>query len=374
MTITPTDIAWGSYKEFEGPFGRGSKPFALPATPSENHKYLAVLTATEGGRFDAINMYDRCIVSIGLVQWCEASYFLSSKLLGAIAEKDLGLMAPLQPALSASGAIFTKTQRGAWRFLFKDSRGECDTAAEQQQLFLLRSNGLKGSWDAESKEHAKLWAACLANTLAQDAALPIQVDYTAARVKGFAMPASKAVLLDDPAASEGWVGAMRAGFLSYAGNLPAVAAKHLDIALKTAPGAKWSKDWCIHIFKELTFGPQIAIYPHRYNAIRPVLEKLYGVDMPDFAKELATWKAEMTKEAPAGEDEPDFMDLKEVQAFLIGVGYDLGPAGADGRMGTKTKDAIRTFQGLNGLTADGILGPKTRAKLLEVWRQVGSLS
>lgn len=366
---TPNDVGWGSYSQWEGPFYRGSRSFVLPANPTENQKYVAVMSATEGGHSDAINMYDRCIVSTGFIQFCEAAYFFTSQLLGAIATKDPGLMAPLAPALKDSNATFGKTSRGAWRFSFNDSRGEVDTAVEQKQLFLLNSTGLKGSWDDASKAHAKLWAACLANTLAQDAAIGVQVDYTAAKIKSFATASAQAALFDSNP-SEGWVGALRAGFLSFAGNLPAVAGQHLDIALKSATAPKWSSDWCIHILKELTFGPQIAIYPARYAAIRPVLEKLYGVDLPDFAADLQKWTETVTKDAEAGTDEPNFFHLKEVQAFLIGLGFDLGPTGPDGVMGNKTKSAIMTFQGLHGLAVDGNIGPATRAMLLTVWRQV----
>lgn len=370
--VTPSDIGWGGYREFEGTvyYGRGTilKPFV---NPTENQKYVQVMTQTEGASYTAVNGYDSCIVSVGLFQWCERVYATSS-LLGKIAEKDPHLLLPLQLALKASNASFSKNAKGNWRFFFKDARGEVDNLKEQQQLFLLHSTGLKGSWDAESKEHAKLWAACLANTLAPEEASKVQVDFCADRVKNFATPSAKAVLFDG-LPSEGWVGALRCGYLSFAGNLPAVASNMLDIALKTAPGPKWSPDWCIHILKQLTFGPQIAIFPTRYNAIRPSLEALYGVNLPDFAPELQKWQADMTQGLPpAAKDEPTFFDTKEIQAFLIGIGYDLGPAGADGKMGKKSMDAIRTFQGLHGLTADGVVGPRTRAALLDEWRKVCS--
>jgi len=367
---TAADVAWGRYKEYEGAFFRGTAKFNLPANPTEAYKRLAVLTATEGGRFDAINGYDRCIVSVGLIQWCEAKYFLTSKLLGAIAEKDPALLGPLQPALDASKATFAKTSRGPWRFHFKDSRGEVDAGTEQKQLFLLTSNGHRGSWAPEAKAHTKLWAASLANTLVQPAAQAVQAEYTAQRMTAFAMPDARQILLKDPATNDGWVGAMRSGFLSFAGNLPAVANKHLKIALQASHAPKWSEEWCTAVFKELTFGPKIAIYPHRYNAIRPVLERLYGIDLPDMAEELKTWKAGFDAEVdePATAQEPDFTDPKAIQAFLMAMGYDLGPAGADGVWGRKSKEALRTFQGLNGLVDDGIIGPKTRAALLKAYR------
>jgi hypothetical protein len=373
---SPADILWGKYKTYRGPFYLGVRRFKLPPKPTENEMLMAVLTATEGGRADAINMYDRCIISTGYIQWCEAKYFLTSKLLGALADHNPTLLDPLQPALEASGAVFAKTAHGRWRFRFNDPRGEVDAGAEQKQLFLLNSSGHKGDWDDESKAHAKLWAASMSNVLNQDEADAVQMDYVANRMMGFATNKARKVLFDGTP-STGWTGALRAIYLSFAGNLPAVASKQLTAALgELGTTPKWTKDWCIHITRRLTFGPNIAIYPHRYQAIRPVVERLYGVDLPDMAEELKAWSVDMEMEDPTWDEivdeepvkEPTFTTTREVQQLLSDMGYDLGEAGVDGWMGRKTRDAIITFQGLNGLTADGIVGPKTRAKMLVVWR------
>ena len=53
--------------------------------------------------------------------------------------------------------------------------------------------------------------------------------------------------------------------------------------------------------------------------------------------------------------------LAKIQAALQKAGYDPGPA--DGKMGHKTKQALMAFQKDNGLKSDGVLGPKTLAKL-----------
>ncbi len=51
-------------------------------------KSLYVTTSTEGGCYDAINMYDRCIISPGLIQVCEqAPIFGASDLFGGIADR-----------------------------------------------------------------------------------------------------------------------------------------------------------------------------------------------------------------------------------------------------------------------------------------------
>ena len=168
-----------------------------------------------------------------------------------------------------------------------------------------------------------------------------------------------------------------AAYLSFAVNNPTRANKHLGIGMKSFDGAAWTKDWLIHVLKELTFGPRIAIYPHRYDAIRKPLERYYGLDLPDFASELKTWLADMGMEPTSREDvldedpqdrEPTFTTVKEIQGLLISMGYDLGPSGADGKMGDMTKDAVIVFQGTHELEPDGIVGPATRKALLEAWR------
>ena len=58
------------------------------------------------------------------------------------------------------------------------------------------------------------------------------------------------------------------------------------------------------------------------------------------------------------------LNVKLVQTALKEAGFD--PGVADGKMGTKTKNAIMAFQKANGLTADGKIGYKTLAKLSEV--------
>ena len=52
---------------------------------------------------------------------------------------------------------------------------------------------------------------------------------------------------------------------------------------------------------------------------------------------------------------------KEVQQALKAAGFD--PGSTDGKMGPRTKTAIREFQLANGLQADGKVGPRTWTKL-----------
>ncbi|ELP88904.1 hypothetical protein EIN_476160 [Entamoeba invadens IP1] len=54
---------------------------------------------------------------------------------------------------------------------------------------------------------------------------------------------------------------------------------------------------------------------------------------------------------------------KHVQQMLIKLGYNCGPKGADGKLGPDTTNAIKKFQGDNGLQVDGKAGPQTIKKL-----------
>lgn len=56
-------------------------------------------------------------------------------------------------------------------------------------------------------------------------------------------------------------------------------------------------------------------------------------------------------------------DTKSIQAALLKLGYDLGPMGADGIAGSRTREAIRDFQAAHGLDVDGVAGARTRTAL-----------
>lgn len=363
--VKPSDIGWGKYKKWEGPLYYGGAKFVLPSKPTDEEKIIAVITATEGGSYSAINMYDSCILSSGLIQWCEAHYLVSS-MLGAVAEKDPALLAPLDDALRASSALFKKRSDGKWRFFFINKRGEVNSAVKQQSLFLGGSNGLLGSWSEESILHAKTWAAGVASVWEDQTAQRIQTSYTASKLNMFVTKYAKAVLFgpNAPRNNDGFPGAVRAAFYSFAANLPAVASEQLCFAVNRSRAPIWSEAWTIEIIKQMTFGPKISIYPGRYNKIRPVIESVYGVDLPDLANDLVQWHSDMNSTSSVSSK---FFDTKEIQEELIAEGYDIGPRGADGVFGPKTKQAIMEFQAKNGLGSDGIMGPNTRRVMAEAY-------
>ena len=61
------------------------------------------------------------------------------------------------------------------------------------------------------------------------------------------------------------------------------------------------------------------------------------------------------------------MTTKQVQCLLAYLGYD--PGGIDGVDGQKTRQAIRNFQGTEGLGVDGVAGEQTEIRLKDaVWQ------
>ncbi len=64
--------------------------------------------------------------------------------------------------------------------------------------------------------------------------------------------------------------------------------------------------------------------------------------------------------------------IRQVQQALKVAGFDPGPA--DGRMGARTRAAIRDFQLANGLEPDGKVGPRTWNKLETVAKNSASPS
>lgn len=293
--VLPDEIKWSSYGNYEGPFFRGSRRYELPNRPDDVDRYIAVTTAVESGRYDAINMYDSGIVSVGQIQWIESNQRTVTKLIGCIADENgLDLVNDhLAPALAESNASFTKSN-GLWTFAFNDSRGDVRSNGASRELFLSCS-GVKGSWSGAARYHAKLWASCLANLLATDGARRTQNTFTRDRMHWFVLPEARMELFRDRSliTDEGgdWGAAVRAAYVSFAVNRPSTALNQL-IAAKAGSGnvPKWSPEWCTHLLRTLTFGPRIAIYPDRYDGIRPVIERFWNVKLPRTAEDLRAWQ------------------------------------------------------------------------------------
>lgn len=346
MVVRAEDLRWGSYKEWEGPWYPGRCRFKEPKNPTDQEKYLAVTTATEGGAYDAENSYDRMIVSVGLIQWAEAGQFSVTRLLGECFLQDPKLLAPLSEIMRDTEATLRRNTLGAWRFYVRGS--EVATVSQQSALFRGKASGLLGSWDAASKLRIQRWAAGVASVFQHEAAQRIQLAYTLPRMRSFVLRPSQAILWgpDTPKEDVGLYGALRAAHISFSANLQTHADESFRRAVRESKAQKWSEDWVADALEGLVLGSGIAIYPHRYRTIRPVLERLYGVDLPDSI-----------------EPQSSLADPVVMQRALIALGFDLGPRGADGQVGPRTREALRLFQTRANLTADGVFGPLTRAAM-----------
>jgi lysozyme len=92
-----------------------------------------------------------------------------------------------------------------------------------------------------------------------------------------------------------------------------------------------------------------------------------NVDVDTFNGDLDTLQSFVSAQIPGGTSAPTLQQgstgpaVKELQQRLSDQGFDPGPI--DGAFGPQTKAAVMAFQTANGLTADGIVGPKTRAAL-----------
>lgn len=334
---TYEDIGWSSYRQYEGPFYRGKHPFVLRDNPSDDEKTLAVVAATEGGHYDAINMYDgKPVLSSGLIQFIEGMGQRSvSQMIGSTVLDDCS--GEFLDFVRSMGLSFAADNR-KWYFFTSKGLERVDTAYEQNHLFRGGSTGEKGTWDDDSSFLAKRWAAAVASLWENPEAQFRQREFTLNRLWNFVFGRSAPVVSSASGNPDKHAQAFTAAYISFAVNNPSRADRHLCKVIDKHGGFvwKWGPDILIEILQELTFGPKIAIYPHRYNAIRPVLERLYGVELPDFAEQLKQWKEENGFHA--------FLSTVELQKALIALGEDLGPYGADGKYGQKTKRALRNIE------------------------------
>jgi hypothetical protein len=332
--VDVAEIKWGKYQEFEGPVYYGKHKYVLPESASEGEEQLLVLTTTEGGTYDAYNGYDVCISTSGLIQWCDkAPYFLVCKLLGYVADRNVGLLKPLVSLAQETGYTFKKNAKNEWRWFGEGH--EVSTQEQQRDMVFAGATGKKDSFNATQVLHAKKWAAALSTVWENPEAQRYQREYTIPRLNGFQTSSAQKVVQASRDNDSPYAKTFRAAFTSFAANNPAKTSQAVDDVVRKM-GVRFDKAWVLESLRSMTFSPNIAIYPHRYDKIRPVLEKLYGVDLPDFAKELEGWRSVNDfryKYTPKG-----------IQLALLALGYDIGTAGADGIFGKRTKDALRAFE------------------------------
>jgi hypothetical protein len=364
--VQVAEIGWGSYGAYEGPWwsGKGT-PVVVDVNAEISEKTVMVTAMAEGGSYSAFNGYDSCGWTSGAIQWCENHQFSVSDMLGKVADGKYAELDPVVAYADSVGVDFEQDPNGHWRFKFRDSRGFVDNNLKQQQLFYRTGNGNKGTWTNDNKLYAKGWAAAISTVWEDDAMQSIQRVYTYSRLGQFFTNGAKTFFAARPATEAS--DAMYASYTSFAVNNPSWASSSLAKAVAAAGSlTAWSPEYLIHLLKHLTFDPGVAIYPARYNAIRPALETLYSVQLPDFAQELQAWTAATGL--------PAQFTTKQLQGALIELGYDLGSSGADGQYGPATKAALFKFEQENGVppaNQDGMIDTYTYPALVRVLGQHG---
>ncbi len=351
MTTTPAEIGWSSYQNYEGPFFIGKIPYTAPANPDFLEKCMSVVTATEGGHYDAINMYDSCILSVGIIQLCCRVGELTN-MLGGCAAFDLGTMRTAFSQLPIP-ADLKQDSSGVWRFSFLDGRGFVINEQQMKTLLLCGASGLKGQWNPAQKAQARQVAATMASIWTSAGLQMGQREYIKPRLMSFVMPRAKTTLFTNPDQT-GYVGALKAAYISYAVNMPAIADKYLTVATSDPNWASASdEDKFGMAMSRIVFDPKITIWPARYNAIHPVLQSLFHVSLP-------TLKQLPSESEPDDPSDENLTTTKGIQKFLLDRGYDLGPKGADGFWGPATEGAVKQFQSDHHLPVSGIVDSQTK--------------
>lgn len=327
MIITQQDIGWASYESYEGPIYRGHKDTKfVPVGNTLEDRFIHVITSVESGNYSAINMYDSGIVSVGLFQFKESKLFFVSEILGLIAKKYgvEKVKKYLNPALIASNADFKMNSKGKWRFFFDKDNTEVITLEQQHHLFW-HCNGRKGSWDEVSKEYAKLWCACFANLFLDKECQTIQLEYSKKNLCSFVFADAKRILFNEQIdmskiESIKYYNAAQSMYLMYAINLPGKLNEVIKVYDQKTDKTKYSIDWCIDLIREMTFAPNVKIYPIRYNKACSIVERHFDIILPPNADQLKVYKhkVEEIKEDVKEQNEviqlePTVIEIDELQ-------------------------------------------------------------
>jgi hypothetical protein len=322
------DIRWGTYTDpsskivYEGPYTFGVSKYEVGESPSNAEKVFAVLTATEGNSPSAVNMYDSCVLSVGYIQLCE-KHGLTSKLLGEFPEHTLEPIHRFfeernpQAHLSYSKDL----RRKGFRF------GTDDAWQHRRQVFFGGSYGHKGDWLPSSVQYAENFIRAMVAVLENPLNIPVQKAFVLQLMNKFLLPQSSD--LHGSLASHGLEGAIRALLVSFAGNNPTrceeAVAKTLPLVRVHGIGSpRWHKPLVHNLVKM----HGIPIYTQRYEKVRAVINALYNVELPPL--EVST-------------------TVQSIQTGLQHLGYDLGPAGVDGKLGHKTRKAFKALLSDQGL-------------------------
>lgn len=99
---------------------------------------------------------------------------------------------------------------------------------------------------------------------------------------------------------------------------------------------------------------------NRVQTLETRVQALEGTVAPGSAQPTVT---EATASSEKSNATIETMTKKDIQKALKNAGYYEGTV--DGKIGSKTKTAIKEFQKANGLKSDGVAGRQTKEKLLK---------
>lgn len=306
-----SDIRWAGYKGYSGPayWGKPGLVAKQGAIKDEKDRIMAVLAATEGGGFNLVNMYDRCVLTVGLIQWCENPYLFVSKMLSYV-HKRFDINHHFE--MACNGVYFDGKR-------WQTPDGEASTSKAIKSLFLGGSDGI--SWTEGQKKIARVWARDFANLFLIPEAIEAQAEFTRKRLmQWFLLDSGKKAFARSQGHKNGE--AFRAVFISWAANNPKLAEKALNElnSKEIEFSEKWLREYCKKVV-----GIGFDIYPDRLKKITPVVKKIYGLHLGKIKQDTE-------------------FSSEKIQELLVGLGYDIGPSGVDGIIGKLTKKAIGEFQ------------------------------
>jgi hypothetical protein len=285
--VSVSQIGWSHYHSNEGPFFGGAvKVLEAPRNASFAERVLSLTAAAEGGHYDAINMYDTGLVSVGAIQFIDVGSFQVTDMVGAVAD-ELGIdyvTAALKPALDLTNTSFAKVGN-AWRFSFNSTSTVVNTRDTQKQLYFGDANGnALGSYNDNKTLIAKTWAACLANVWADPRAVAVQSKFTLPRlISGFVWAELKQDLFTGDQPEDGWIGAVRAMLLSFAVNAPAIVVKRYA-ACRSNGLTFGTPEWCLAVLRGVVIGSGIDVWPARWVAERTLVKRMFGVSLPTYVQ------------------------------------------------------------------------------------------
>ncbi len=305
--ITQSHLRWNVYHGWEGPVFPGNMPVPAANLDSSFHsKVLAITAAAEGGGFNAVQLWDSGLLSVGAIQFIDSGSWNVCNMLGEVAEACgvEQVIAMLKPALDICDASFSKLSDGKWRFSLKGQ--VVNTTALQKLLYFGDAQGnTKGSYNEAKRTRVKTWAVCMANVWDIPGSTDVQSDFTLRKLKdGFTWGSLRTDLFNGASEmDDGWLGATRAMLLAYAVNAPAIVVKRYDVARHNNK-EKFSREWCLEVLHDVVINSGIDVWRNRWPAKLPFVEKAFGVKLPSYAQlATKTWSLEAPK-PPRPEPKP----------------------------------------------------------------------